>query len=302
MPPIDTTATEPAPAAAPADNAPPAQPAAPTPAAPPAQPAATPPAAAAPPAAPGLSWSWEDRGEHDAAFITPKKGEYVGGTVAGENGFVEATVIGARLSSSANGVGVDQVDLVYVVSKGSLGLRDGDGSLSDVGGEIVFQTASLNGGALDITLKALARSGYDPHKALEAYKSDPIGKAVIQRLTAAGEPKERIAAACGMLAIQRAGADPVNGAAHLRACGLGSQRVRMTVKNDTYRERTRRRVEYINGIPAPATTDDVLKLLQNIPGLGGPIGGKAATPARKPAGQTSAAPSTAGQNTDDLDF
>jgi hypothetical protein len=30
---------------------------------------------------------------------------------------------------------------------------------------------------------------------------------------------------------------------------------------------------------------------------------KAATPARsKPAGQTSAAPSTAGQNTDDLDF
>jgi hypothetical protein len=212
-------------------------------------------------------------------------------------------VIGARLSSSANGVGVDQVDLVYVVSKGSLGLRDGDGSLSDVGGEIVFQTASLNGGALDITLKALARSGYDPHKAMEAYKSDPVGKAVIQRLTAAGEPKERIAAACGMLAIQRAGADVANAAAHLQACGLGSQRVRMTVKNDTYRERTRRRVEYINGIPAPATTDDVLKLIQNIPGLGGPIGGKASTPARsKPAGQTSAAPSTAGQNTDDLDF
>ena len=167
----------------------------------------------------------------------------------------------------------------------------------------MFQTASLNGGALDITLKALARSGYDPHKALEAYKSDPIGKAVIQRLAAAGESKERIAAACGMLAIQRAGADPANGAAHLRACGLGSQRVRMTVKNDTYRERTRRRVEYINGIPAPATTDDVLKLLQNIPGLGGPIGGKAATPARsKPAGQTSAAPSAAGPNSDDLDF
>lgn len=301
MPPIDTTATEPAPTAAPTDNAPTAQPATPPAASTPAPTAATPPAAA-PPAAPGLSWSWEDRGEHDAAFITPKKGEYVGGSVAGENVFVEATVIGARLSSSANGVGVDQVDLVYVVSKGSLGLRDGDGSLSDVGGEIVFQTASLNGGALDITLKALARSGYDPHKAMEAYKNDPVGKAVIQRLTAAGEPKERIAAACGMLAIQRAGAGPVNGAAHLRACGLGSQRVRMTVKNDTYRERTRRRVEYINGIPAPATTDDVLKLIQNIPGLGGPIGGKAATPARKAAGQTSAAPSAAGQNSDDLDF
>ena len=177
MPPIDATATRPAPRRRACGTTPRPQPAAtPRPPRPRPRSLRQRPGRRGASGRPGLSWSWEDRGKHDAVHH-PQEGRVRRRHVAGENGFVEGHgVIGARLSSSANGVGVDQVDLAYVVSKGSPGLRDGDGSLSDVGGEIVFQTASLNGGALDITLKALARSGYDPHKALEAYKSDPSGR------------------------------------------------------------------------------------------------------------------------------
>lgn len=260
--------------------------------------AAAPANASPPPINTAATFPWPDpRPSDDADFVCPKKGDVVNGEVLKTDVYVEATVIAAKLSCSQSGNGApDQVDLVFRVEPKQYALMDGDYQLSDVGGRLVFGTNSFNGGAYDITLKGLQRCGFDPQKAVAAYARDAKAIALVSLLKSSGNPAdgtpERIAQTLGMVALQRG---------DLVASGLGSKKVRIVVKNDTYKDQVRRRLGFINSIPAPVEENDVLKLVRNLPSLPVPGAARAAAPARQ--GATSAAPAPGGKpNDDDIKF
>lgn len=236
----------------------------------------------------------EIRPQHDADFVTAK-GEHV-----------EATPIAVRLSQSARGETQNQIDVAFLVADGQAAIVPPEGKVDEgpagpVGGKVALWTGSLNGGAADITFRALRTCGYDAASTVAHYKAASDAKAlgIIQALTASGRVGE-VEKAMTLLALTRG---------DLAALGMGAKRVRLAVYRDEFTPGrgepiVRRKVQYVNPIPQVATEDDTLKLLG---ALGGALdyakpGAVAAPKAPQPGRGGTSAPPKPAVASDPVDF
>lgn len=246
--------------------------------------------------------AFPERPQHDAEFTTPKGHE------------VEAKVVGIRLSQSKNGVQPDQVDFLFQVNPGqkadraanpTAGIMAGNG---DVSGWPVWHTGSLNGGAAAITMKTMTVSGYSPEAVKAAYANDPEAVGILQQVASdmAGKQTEEMPVSYTSILAEHILKEQVNALTILaliredvEALGLGTKTVKLTVMEDTYKDVTRRRCNYVNALPVAPVASDVRKLLNS--GLSAALSAKQAAPTSKPPVAGKSAP-PAGNNIHDVDF